>query len=592
MKVHEIHEIHKKAELRGTGVVHSPGEDVWCPGTFRLCPFEYVVDIFRSGSAALLLVVLALFVSPHSYGAFGVTDDGQALVVDSGAGLVFKVGKTNGDILSLRYKGGPELQEPRRHSQIASGLGGSKVASTIIGGKVIKITVATDENNGVVKNLTHYFLVRSGVNNVYMATYTAAEPHVGELRWITRLEQSVFPNSPKPSNTREAAKAIESRDVFGCNDGTTRSKYYGDAQSHGKDRAMDMTFCGVSGQGVGVWMVYGSRESSSGGPFHRDIQNQSTEVYNYMNSGHNMTEPPRLNVLHAPYALVFTDGEPPRLPLDFSWIDTAGLDLLGYVPASQRGAVAGLATGVATGLPGLIGFSNESAQYWAKVGADGAYVSPLMKSGNYEVKLYQGELAVGAALVRVQAGIKARLDLSATPVPLTLFRIGEWDGTPAGFLNGDKIVMMHPSDARMSPWGPVTFTVGVDSVAKFPALQLRKTNSPTTIKFRLTREQLADRILRIGITCTYGSGRPDIRVNNWKPAKPSEAVEQPRSRSFTIGTYRGNNATFTYTIPASAFVAGENTLTIAPLSGSGDLTQWLSAGWAYDAIQLDEKPAH
>ena len=541
---------------------------------------------------ALLILVIGMLVSSRSYGAFGLTDEGNAFVVDSGAGLVFKVGKSNGDILSLRYKGGPELQEPKRHSELISGLGGSKVTGEVVGGRIVKITIATDENNGVVKSLTHYLIVRSGVNNIYMATYATAEPSVGELRWITRLEPSQFAKSPKPSNTRETTKTIESHDVFGCDDGTTRSKYYGDAQSHGKERAMDLTYCGVSGQGVGVWMVFGTRESSSGGPFHRDIQNQSTEVYNYMNSGHNMTEPPRVNVLYGPYALVFTAGEPPQYPLDFSWIETAGLDLMGYVSLSQRGTVGGMASGIPAGLHGVVGFSNESAQYWAIVGVDGSYVSPAMKPGTYEVKLYQGELAVGSANVSVKAGIRARLDVSATPIPAALFRIGDWDGTPAGFLNGDKIVSMHPSDVRMGPWGPVTFTVGVDPVSKFPALQLRKANSPTTIKFNLTKEQIANRVLRIGITCAYAAGRPDIRVNEWKPVKPSEATHQPKSRSFTIGTYRGNNAMFTYDIPVSAFIVGENTLTITPLSGNGDLSEWLSAGWVYDAVQLDEKPSH
>lgn len=543
-------------------------------------------------AVALLICVIGIVAPRQAFGAFGLVEEKKALVVDSGAGLVFRVSKANGDIISIRYKDGAELQQRTRGSHIASGLGSeTKVEGAVIGDSIVRITLATDETNGSVRSLTHYLLVRKGVNNIYMATYTTNEPNVGELRWITRLEKDRFPISPKPSNIRDSSKTIESKDVFGCEDGTTRSKYYGDAQTHGKDRAMDMTYSGVTGPGIGVWMVFGNRESSSGGPFHRDIQNQTTEVYNYMNSGHNMTEQPRLNVLHGPYALVFTDGEPPQMPLDLSWIENAGLDLIGYVPAFQRGTVAGVANGISAGLRGVVGFSNASAQYWATVGADGAYLSPAMKPGSYDVKLYQGELAVGSGKVTVQAGAKTTLDLAATPIPPALFRIGEWDGTPVEFLNGDKIVTMHPSDARMSAWGPVMFTVGVDSAAKFPALQLRKVNSPTTIKFNLTKEQIANRVLRIGITCDYGGARPVISVNAWSPRKSPESARQPESRSFTIGTYRGNNAMFTYQIPASAFVVGENKLTVSPLSGSNDLSPWLSAGWAYDAIQLDKEPA-
>ena len=42
---------------------------------------------------------------------------------------------------------------------------------------------------------------------------------------------------------------------------------------------------------------------------------------------------------------------------------------------------------------------------------------------------------------------------------------------------------------------------------------------------------------------------------------------------------------FTYNIPASALVAGTNTLTMAVASGSGS-TGFLSAGYSFDAIDL------
>jgi rhamnogalacturonan endolyase len=61
---------------------------------------------------------------------------------------------------------------------------------------------------------------------------------------------------------------------------------------------------------------------------------------------------------------------------------------------------------------------------------------------------------------------------------------------------------------------------------------------------------------------------------------------QPRTRSLTIGSYRGNNITFTYAIPASAFVAGTNTLMINVISIS-EHTGYLSAGCAYDCVELD-----
>ena len=86
------------------------------------------------------------------------------------------------------------------------------------------------------------------------------------------------------------------------------------------------------------------------------------------------------------------------------------------------------------------------------------------------------------------------------------------------------------------------------------------------------------------ITTAYIGGRPKIQVNSWTSASPG-ASSQPDSRSLTIGTYRGNNTTYTYSVPASAFVAGVNTLTITIISGSSG-TGFLSPGCGIDCVDL------
>ncbi len=56
-----------------------------------------------------------------------------------------------------------------------------------------------------------------------------------------------------------------------------------------------------------------------------------------------------------------------------------------------------------------------------------------------------------------------------------------------------------------------------------------------------------------------------------------------------MGSYRGNNYTFTYSVPASAWLtdalSAYNTLKIYVASGSGT-TSFLSAGTSVDAIDL------
>ena len=533
--------------------------------------------------------LLCLLVPASAFAAFGYTDTGTAYSVDTGAGLVFAVNKSSGDITSVVYNGVEYRSTTGRFSQLSSGLGTATVTPETDGATYIKMTLQTTTVGTADPNMTHYLIVRNGDNTIYMATYPGQEPNVGELRWITRLNHTLLPDGPVPSNLSGTTGAIESSDVFGNADGTTRSKYYGDNVTHGKDRAMDLTYYGATGNNVGVWMIFGSRESSSGGPFFRDIENQAgtdQEIYNYMNSGHNQTEANRVNVLHGPYALAFTNGEAPAYPRDFSWMES--LNLMGWVPAAARGTVAGTATGIPAGFQGVVGFSNASAQYWATINPDGSYNCAGIKPGDYVVTLYKGELAVATSSVTVTSGTTTPLDIaSAEPLPSTIFRIGEWDGTPAGFVNAANIPMMHPSDVRNAPWGPFTFTVGSsDPSTTWPAIQMRGANSPMTIKFTLAPNQITALTLRIGITCAYIGGRPSVSINGVGTTNPGPSA-QPDSRSFTIGTYRGNNTLFTYSLPASALVAGTNTITISPISGSSDSGTWLSAGYVFDAVELD-----
>jgi rhamnogalacturonan endolyase len=529
---------------------------------------------------------------PPPSGSFGVADNGTEYVVNTGAGLVFEVNKANGSVVSWLFNG-TEYTQSANSSHIASGLGsmGTSVTATNLG-SVVKITIQTDASNGVAADLTHYLIVTNGVNNLYMATYPVNEPGVGELRWITRLNSSLLPNRPVPSNASGNTGAIESSDVFGMPDGTTRSKYYGDGTTHSKDRALELTYCGMSGSNVGVWMVYGNRESSSGGPFFRDIQVDGA-VYNYMNSGHCQTEANRLSVLHGPYVLVWNNGSAPTLPIDTSWLGSLGLT--GWVGASGRGTVSGTASGVRSGIEGVVGLANASAQYWSKVNPNGTYTISGVKPGSYTATLYQGELAVATTPVSVSAGATSTLNLASTwPNPSLIFKIGEWDGTPQGFLNATNIlgydspnfITMHPSDIRMNTWGTVTFLTASDPVSKFNSIMMRGVPNSPMIKFNLTAGQITNLTLRIGGTVAYNGGRPRPNINGTDLSFPG-ASSQPNSRSWTIGTYRGNNVLWTWTISSNNLVVGENTLSIGPVSGSSDLSTWLSAGWVWDCVQLE-----
>ncbi|MFL0376712.1 rhamnogalacturonan lyase B N-terminal domain-containing protein [Paenibacillus amylolyticus] len=536
-------------------------------------------SILRKALGLFLIVVMiaTAAVYPASTGhaaTINVSDNGSRIEVNTGSGLVYVVNKTNGDIISAKMNG-TELNS-NRGSHIGSGLGSSANVTwnTSPSGSTVLITVSTS-------TLTHYYASRGGENIIYMATHITAQPSIGELRYIFRGNGSVLTGVPANSNNRGNTGAIESQDVFGFANGQSASKYYGN------DQAKDLSVRGVTGNGVGVFMAYGNREKSSGGPFFRDIQFQSgteTEVYNYMNSGHAQTENWRLG-LHGPYALVFTTGGTPSVP-DFSWM--SGLNLQGWVSSRGNVVLNGL-SGMDTGYAYTIGFANSNAQYWVGTSSSGAAAKYSMIPGTYTMTAYKGELAVYTETVNVTAGQTTTLNtrtINNDPSKASnIWRIGNWDGTPRELLNGQTIPIRHPSDSRNPSWGPVTYATG-SATNRFPAIQFRGQNSPTTITFNLNASQAASsHTLNIGITAAYNNGRPSVTVNGHALTNPA-ASSQPNSRSFTIGTYRGNNTTFSWNVPASYFVNGSNTITITPISGSSDLGNWLSAGWVYDCVEL------
>jgi rhamnogalacturonan endolyase len=507
---------------------------------------------------------------------FGFTSSGGFYIVSTGAGLTFKIRQSDGDMTSLNYNG-TELQDLSSFSQVESGLGAATVTASRSGNFIVITASVTDWYGS--GTLHHYMVAVSGQNNVYMATYVGSSG-AGELRWISRLSPSVISNVYTPAEVN-GGTPIESTDID-LLDGQTRSKYYSNRQ------ASNLTVRGIAGSSIGVYMAYGNRESSSGGPFFRDIEQQGAgdnQLYNYMWSGHNDTEPQRLGVLYGPYALMVSGTSTPTAP-DLSFMYNFGF--VGSVAPSGRGLVSGAASGVTAGATSMVGWANSAAQYWAGVESNGSFSSPAMKPGTYTQTLYQGELGVAIRTVTVTAGattsgqnIASAWFTAASPI----FRIGTWDGAPTNFLNWANLTRMHPSDTRMASWGPVTYTVGSSSVGDFPAYQFKEVNNPTTVKFTLASSQIAARTVRIGITAAYAGGRPQISVNNWTSPAPSSS-SQPSSRSLTIGTYRGNNALYTYAVPASAFMAGTNTMTITVISGSSALSNWLSPAVSYDCVEL------
>ncbi|KAG8782003.1 hypothetical protein FRC15_007716 [Serendipita sp. 397] len=519
---------------------------------------------------SLLQLALGLLALPSTvFAAFGITSSSGVVTVDSGAGLVIKINSSNGDITSIVYSS-KQLQDSSKFTHISSGLG-SVTTTTSVSGNYAKVTLKTS-------TLTQTYVVVNGQNNLYISTYTTAEPSVGELRFIARLSKSALPNGVTAAEVN-GGTAIEGSDVFLLN-GQTRSKFYS------SKRFIEDQVHGVTGSGVGVWMVLPGTayETSSGGPFMRDINNQGSsqqELYWYMNSGHEQTESFRTGFF-GPYALVFNSGSTPSASLDTSFFGSLGVT--GYVGSSSRGKVTGSISNVQSGYTVVVGFKNSAQQYWTTASGS-SYTSPLMKPGTYTVTLFKGELEVGTGSASVSAGGTTTVNLSSNEyIPSALWSIGNSDGTPKGFLNADKIETMHPSDSRMSSWGPVTYTIGSSSASSWPMAQFISVNNGNKIVWTASSSQIGARTLVIRITSSFASGRPVVTVNSWTSSTPA-APTKIDSRGVTRGTWRGNNQAFTYSIPSGTLIAGKNTFTINVASGSTGDT-FLSPNIVYDSIVL------
>ncbi|KAF1949167.1 polysaccharide lyase family 4 protein [Byssothecium circinans] len=530
-------------------------------------------------------IVAAAAFSSTTLAAFGITTSGDNIIVDAGSDNAFKVSVSSKscDINSILYRG-EEFQYKGKGSHISSGLGSATVKSQIVSSKTCKYAKITCTTS----TLTHYIVVKSGDSTLYMATHTTAEPEVGELRFLARLNPSTLPlEHPfgSVSTTGGSSSTVEGSDVFVVG-GQTRSKFYS------SERFIDDYVQCVyrDNDAIHACMVLNSYsyEGSSGGPFFRDINTNnagdSTNLYFYMNSGHAQTESYRMG-LHGPYALQFSrSGIPSGKNMDTTWFSELGIT--GYVAASGRGTVTGTATGITGSFQRVLHWYNSNAQYWAYADSSGKFTSPPMKPGTYTQVLYQTEFKVASSSVSVSAGKATTANIAATTESkTTLFKIGEWDGQPTGFRNADKFLRMHPSDSRMSSWGPLTYTVGSSSLTDVPMAIFKSVNSPFTIKFTLTAAQASGAAtLRVGTTLSFAGARPSVSVNGYSPADPA-APTKIDSRGVTRGAYRGFGEVYNFAVPSGKLVSGSNTITISALSGSSGDT-FLSPNIILDAIEL------
>ncbi|KAF2623804.1 polysaccharide lyase family 4 protein [Macroventuria anomochaeta] len=527
---------------------------------------------------------------------WGYTDDGKNYVIDTNANLVVKVSKTNGDMTSIEYRGVEYNGQGGKNSHVESGLGASTVTiKQFSNPNVIKINIEY-------KTLKHDLVFRYGNPNVYIFM-NKADTSVTVSRYIVRVPPHIFTND-LTSDTDwipDNVKVVEAGDVNAITSNThTYSKHY---SGYKYGRTMDYDFVGYTNKNVGMYMIRSNHEKASGGPFFRSLVRRGGpggpdlyDIYHY-NMGH--TDVMRFG-LQGPSVLHFTDGgAAPNANLfarkaDWSWFDNLGID--GWVPASRRGVVAGIGlANMKNGQQYVVGLKSDAAQYWATAGANGAWRIDKVLPGTYTLNVYKSELEVHTSTVTISAGsttIKNTITCADPQDAAVVWRIGEWDGSPKGFLNFEDTPMkptyMHPSDSRLASWKPGNYIIGTSKANQFPGYMWKDVNNEYLVYFRLTDAQLAESFkIRIGVTQGLAGGRPAINVNSW--AAPLQAQKsEGDTRSLTVGTYRGNNQVYEYTVPASAWVKSAReyqVLKISVITGK-TATGYLSGGVSFDALEM------
>jgi rhamnogalacturonan endolyase len=525
----------------------------------------------RRGLLAGGVAVVAALAGVGLFGGQPWASAATNITYDTGSGMTFVVNATNGNVTSLTHNGTELTQPGQAAGQFESGWSSAAVTSETFGNGALLVTAA---NNDI--GVTMYYFARKNDNTLYIATSITKALNPGEARFITRLKSSVLTSSPVAARTAATTGTVEGSDVFSFANGQTASKFYS------SQRLIAQQSFGASGNGHGAFIIPGSQEMTSGGPFFRDIEVNDTggavNITHYMFSGHYNTEGLRLG-LHGPYALALTDGAlPAGRSLDF---------LSAYIPGllanTARGAVSGTAGGNRGGLSGTVALAGPNGQYWGPV-KSGQFLIGHVRPGTYTATLYAGELAIGATrTVTVTAGATSTLALTGdVPAAGTLLQVGAFDGTPAGFKNADRIETMHPSDSRMSSW-----TGAATSAATLPMALFKSVNSPVALSFPLASVPAGGVKVRIATTGSFAGGRPALAIGGFtSPASASPAPTNLNSRGVTRGTWRGINTTYTFTVPASALKAGTNTLSVSTLSGSSGDT-FLSPNFIFDAIAVD-----
>ena len=218
----------------------------------------------------------------------------------------------------------------------------------------------------------------------------------------------------------------------------------------------------------------GNREHRAGGPFFKDIdfQTSASQSRSTTASSPATRRPkPTARDCRSVRVSVHRRRTRRRRRITRGW---RTLNLTGWIPAAQRGAL----TGTASGIPARSRITVGLSQHHRPILGQRQRHRQVHHHRHPARHLHRNALRQRTGRRHADGHHHRRrrrpAPTSSTPTtpPTPIFRIGTWDGTPnrSSSTTDTRIEIMHPSDVRMSSWTSTpNFIVGTNTDAAVAA---------------------------------------------------------------------------------------------------------------------------
>ena len=581
------------------------------------------------------------------------TEDASRIVMDNGI-VRLEVSKLKGNIVSVRYRHGGQDTEVSKTMYTSVSAGPTDKNAPRPRG-----SVQTEQNRPphLAQNTpdaadvqiesgptptfpfhteTHYILHRdeSGFYAYLVYTHTADMPAatIGEARFVIKglpgtsvfTDHVVDRQRMGPVSTSPIVQQVSDA-TFLLQDGTIYTKYDNSAFM------ADHYVHGMTGHGIGLWMVNASNEFVNGGPLKQELTvHADNTVLNMLQGAHfgsgvlNFKAGETWTKFYGPCFVYLNNGASTqamyqdaqkRVDLErahwpYRWVNNPAYpikrgDVSGQIKLTNGQSAAGAWIVLAAPLYAVTDWplQGKGYQFWTKAGPDGSFTIPKVRPGTYTLyasganqfeQFYKDD-------VTVQAGNTTELGvLNWQPVThgKTLWQIGTADRGTAEFHDGNN-VRHYANYLRYAKNFPddVTFTVGKsreETDWNYAQWTWYSKRPYWAIDFTLPQAQIGKATLTFGIAASNpakgGSNNIQIKVNGQEVGSLHLTKSGPAA--YRSGGQDSSYSVQTVFFDAAILKAGANEITLAhadaqPVPALEEQKKGQVGAVMYDAIRLE-----